>query len=186
MEPIRTSLRDVDVFTLYRRRVGWLLALVFMNIFSGAGLAYFEETIATAVALIFFLPLLMASGGNAGSQAAALMIRALATGDVHTRDWLHLLGKELAVAVTMGITMAIAVSLVGIIRAPEVTVVVALTMVAIVVVGSVIGMSLLFVFTRAGWDPAAASAPLITSLSDVSGVVIYFSIATWYLGVPSR
>jgi magnesium transporter len=183
--PIRTSLRDAGVFMLYRRRIGWLLALVFMNIFSGAGMAYFEETIATAVALVFFLPLLIDSGGNAGSQAATLMVRALATGDVQMRDWLHLLRKELTVAITMGVTMAIAVSIVGMVRAPEVTAVVALTMIVIVVVGSLIGMSLPFLFTRAGWDPAAASAPLITSLSDISGVLIYFSLASWYLGLAS-
>lgn len=180
--PIRTSLRDAGVGLLYRRRIGWLLALVFMNVFSGAGMAYFEETIAAAVALVFFLPLLIDSGGNAGSQAATLMIRALATGDVQMRDWLHLLGKELTVALTIGLTMAAAVSLVGLVRAPEVTAVVAFTMVVIVVVGSLIGMSLPFAFTKAGWDPATASAPLITSLSDISGVLIYFSVASWYLG----
>jgi magnesium transporter len=110
------------------------------------------------------------------------MVRALAPGDVQGRDWFHLLRKELAVALAMGTTMGAAVSLIGIFRAPEVTVVVAITMVLIVVAGSVIGMSLPFVFTRAGWDPATASAPLITSLADVSGVMIYFSVASWYLG----
>jgi magnesium transporter len=181
--PIRTSLRDATIGMLFRRRIGWLLALVFMNIFSGAGIAYFEDTIAAAVALVFFLPLLIDSGGNAGSQAATLMVRALATGDVQMRDWFHMLGKELLVAVTMGVTMGVAVSLVGLFRAPEVTAVVAFTMVLIVVVGSLIGMSLPFVFTRLGWDPATASAPLITSLSDISGVLIYFSVASWYLGL---
>lgn len=182
--PIRTSLRDASVSMLFRRRIGWLLILVFMNIFSGAGIAYFEDTIAAAVALVFFLPLLIDSGGNAGSQAATLMVRALATGDVHVRDWLSLLRKELTVAATMGATMGLAVSLVGLVRAPEVTMVVAITMVLMVIVGSLIGMSLPFVFTRLGWDPATASAPLITSLSDVSGVLIYFSVASWYLGLP--
>jgi magnesium transporter len=180
--PIRTSLREAGIGMLYGHRIGWLLTLVFMNIFSGAAIAHFEHTIAATVALVFFLPLLIDSGGNAGSQAATLMIRALATGDVHGRDWFRLLRKELAVALAMGTTMGAAVSLIGIFRAPEVTVVVAITMVLIVVAGSVIGMSLPFVFTRAGWDPATASAPLITSLADISGVMIYFSVASWYLG----
>jgi magnesium transporter len=138
---------------------------------------------AAAVALVFFLPLLIDSGGNAGSQAATLVVRALATGDVHLRGWFLLLRKELTVAATMGVATGVAVSLVGIVRAPEVTVVVAITMVLIVIVGSLIGMSLPFVFTRLGWDPATASAPLITSLSDISGVLIYFSVASWYLGL---
>jgi magnesium transporter len=180
--PIRTSLRDAAILFLYQRRVGWLLALVFMNIFSGAGIAAFEETIAATVALVFFLPLLIDSGGNAGSQSATLMVRALATGDVKGSDWLRLLARELRVALLLGVTMAVAVSAVAFFRAPEVVVVVATTMTIIVLVGSLIGMSLPFVLTRFGYDPATASAPLITSLADISGVLIYFSIASWYLG----
>lgn len=185
VEPLKTSLKDATIGFLYKRRILWLLALVFMNVFSGAGIAAFEDTIASSVALVFFLPLLIDSGGNAGSQSATLMIRALATGDVRMRDWVGLLGKELAVAAALGITMAIAVSILGIYRAPEVALVVATTMFLIVIIGSLIGMSLPFLFTRFDWDPATASAPLITSLADISGVLIYFSIASWYLG-PGR
>jgi magnesium transporter len=179
--PLRMSLRDAGIGFLYRRRIGWLLALVFMNIFSGAGIAAFEDTIAAAVALVFFLPLLIDSGGNAGSQSATLMVRALATGDVRAADWLRLLGKELGVALLIGVTMAIGVSAIAWFRAPEVIVVVALTMTVIVVVGSLLGMSLPFLLARFGFDPATASAPLITSLADISGVLIYFSLATWLL-----
>jgi magnesium transporter len=182
--PVRTSLRDAPIFLLYRARIGWLMVLVFMNIFSGAGIAAFEETLSTFFALAFFLPLLIGSGGNAGSQSATLMVRALATGDVRMRDWLRLLGKELSVAALLGGSMALAVSLISIFRAPEIAVVVAITMVAIVLVGSLIGMSLPFLLTRFGRDPATASAPLVTSLADISGVLIYFSVATWYLGIP--
>ncbi len=180
--PIRTSLLDAPAHFLYRRRIGWLLVLVFMNIFSGAGIAAFEEVIAASVALVFFLPLLIDSGGNAGSQSATLMIRALATGDVRMSDWLQLAVKELGVAALLGLTMAVAVSLVSAFRAPEVLPVVAATMVIIVVWGSLIGMSLPFVLTRLGKDPATASAPLITSLADISGVLIYFSMASRFLG----
>jgi magnesium transporter len=168
---------------LYRKRIMWLIALVFMNIFSGAAIATFEETIEAVVALVFFLPLLIDSGGNAGAQSATLMRRALATGDVEMKNWLRLLGKELTVAVLLGVTMAVAVSMVATFRAPEIITVVAITMVSIVLVGSIIGMLLPFLFTRFGADPATASAPLITSLADISGVLIYFSIATWYLGL---
>jgi magnesium transporter len=180
--PLRTSLREAPIQLLYRARIGWLLALVFMNIFSGAGIAAFEDTIEAAVALVFFLPLLIDSGGNAGSQAATLMVRALAVGDVHGRDWLQLLLRELRVALLLGVTMAVGVSAIAFFRAPEILVVVSATMVSIVLVGSLIGMSLPFLLTRLGFDPATASAPLITSLADISGVIIYFSVATWYLG----
>ncbi len=181
---VETSLKDATVGLLVRKRVPWLMILVFMNIFSGAGIAFFEDTIEAVVALVFFLPLLIDSGGNAGSQASTLMVRSLATGDVRLRDWFGLLRKEVIVAVAMGILMGIAVSPVGIFRAgPEVAVVVALTMVCVVVAGSLIGMLLPFLLQRFRFDPATASAPLVTSLADIAGVLIYFSIATWYLGI---
>jgi magnesium transporter len=182
---MNTSLRDAGIGLLVRKRLPWLLVLVFMNIFSGAGIAYFENTIQAAVALLFFLPLLIGSGGNAGSQSATLMVRALATGDVRRKDWLHLLGKEVGVALGIGLCLGIGVSLIGIFRGgPDIAVVVALTMVAVVLAGSLIGMSLPFLLTRFRLDPATASGPLITSLADMAGVIIYFSIATWYLGLP--
>lgn len=181
--PIRMSLLEASVGFLYRRRIGWLLALVVMNIFSGAGIAYFEDTITATIALVFFLPLLIDSAGNAGSQSATLMVRAMATGDVKTRDWLRMAGKELGVAAALALTMAAAVSVVGIFRGGvEVGIVVALTMAIIVVVGSLVGMSLPFLLTRLRLDPATASAPLVTSIADISGVLIYFSIASWILG----
>lgn len=167
---------------LYKKRIVWLFALVFMNVFSGAAIANYQAVIESAVALVFFLPLLIGSGGNAGSQSATLMIRALAMGDVEMRDWFKLLGKELLVSLLLGTTMALGVSLVASFRAPEVITVVALTMILTVIVGSLLGMLLPFVFTRFKADPATASAPLITSIADICGVVIYFSIATWYFG----
>ncbi len=168
---------------LYRKRILWLVVLVFMNVFSGAALANFANVIESMVSLIFFLPLLIGSGGNAGAQSATLMIRALATGDVELSDWLRLMGKELLVALLLGITMAVAVGLVASFRAPEIIVVVGLSMIITVMVGSILGLSLPFIFTILKLDPATASAPLITSLADISGVFIYFSIAIWYLGL---
>jgi magnesium transporter len=181
--PIQQSILEASTRLLYQRRIGWLLALVFMNIFSGAGIAFFEETIAATVALVFFLPLLIDSAGNAGSQAATLVVRALATGDVADEDYTKLALKELSVALLMGLTMAFAVSFISWFRGgPDVAVVVALTMILVVIMGSVIGMSLPFVLKRIGVDPATASAPLVTSIADISGVMIYFTIANWYLG----
>lgn len=169
----------VPLWSLYRKRVTWLVLLVFANLFSGAGIAYFEETIAAQVALVFFLPLLIGSGGNAGAQAATLMVRGMATGDVGVKDWGTLLGRELLVAGSLGLTMALAVAPIGVMRGGEaVAMVVAMSMVIIVLFGSLLGMCLPFLLDRLGWDPATASAPLVTTLIDASGVLIYFSIAT--------
>lgn len=176
------SVRGASIGLLYRKRVVWLALLVFGNLFSGAGIAYFEDTISAYVALVFFLPLLIGSSGNAGAQAATMMVRALATGDVRLKDWGTLLGREILVALGLGGTMALAVSLIGIVRGgPEVAVVVALTMMLVVIVGSLIGMSLPFILHRFKLDPATASAPLVTTIADAIGVVIYFSIATAFL-----
>lgn len=172
------TVRDVPFFSLYRARIVWLVLLVFGNIFSGAGISYFEDTIAGHLALLFFLPLLIGSGGNAGSQSATLMVRALATGDVRASDWGKMLGRELAIGLALGVTMAVAVSAIAMVRAgPEVTMVVACAMVAIVLLGSLVGMSLPFILSKFDLDPATASGPLVASIADVVGVVVYFSIA---------
>ncbi|MDR3093480.1 MAG: magnesium transporter [Bacteroidales bacterium] len=167
---------------LYKQRVFWLTALVFMNVFSGAALSFFENVIQSSVALVFFLPLLIGSGGNAGSQSSTLMIRSIAVGDVEMKDWFRLIGKELIVSLLLGCTMAVGVSMIAGFRAPEVLVVVAATMLLTVMTGSLIGLTLPFVFTKLKLDPATASAPLISCISDITGVLIYFSIAGWYLG----
>ncbi|NLN96666.1 MAG: magnesium transporter [Bacteroidales bacterium] len=178
VSPLKAKVTD-----LYQKRIVWLLALVFVNVFSGAALAKYEDVITSAVALIFFLPLLIDSSGNAGSQSATLMIRSLAIGDVETKDWVRLLGKEFLVSLLLGITMALGVSFVASFRAPEYIMVIAITMVLTVMTGSLIGMLLPFIFTKLKLDPATASAPLITSIADISGVIIYFSIASWYMGL---
>jgi magnesium transporter len=169
---------------LYRKRVFWLVVLVFGNLVSGATIAYFEETIAAHLALIFFLPLLIASSGNAGSQSATLIVRALATSDIEVRDWAALLAREVAVSTLLGATMAAAVWGIGVWRGgAPLAIVVALTMVLVVVAGSVIGMCLPFVLHRLRLDPAASSAPLITSIADGVGVIVYFALATAILGL---
>lgn len=176
------SLKDASIGLLYRKRVFWLVLLVFGNLFSGAGIAHFEDIIAANIVLVFFLPLLVDSGGNAGSQSATLMVRALATGEVVMRDWLYLIGREAMVALALGCTMAAAVSILGYIRGDEIiALVLALSMVSIVMIGCMIGMSLPFVLSKFNFDPASASAPLITSVCDAVGVVIYLFIAAYFL-----
>lgn len=169
------------VMLLYRKRIFWLTILVFMNVFSGAAIAHYEDFIQSAVSLLFFLPLLIGSSGNAGAQSATLMIRSLAVGDVEVKDWFKLLSKELLVSFLLGITMAVGVALVASFRAPDIIMVVASTMVLTVMAGSMIGLLLPFIFTLLNKDPAAASAPLITSIADITGVLIYFSIAKMFL-----
>lgn len=181
--PFGENLREAGIALLYRKRVVWLALLIFGNLFSGAGIAYFEEMILAYVSLVFFLPLLIDSSGNAGSQSATLMVRALATGDVTLRDWRALIGRELAIALALGATMALVVAPIGIWRGgPEVALVVGATMIVLVMVGSLVGMSLPFLLSRLRLDPATASGPLVTTISDGVGVVVYFSIATLILG----
>ena len=178
------SLREASPYALYRSRVHWLVILVFANIFTGAGIAYFEDTIAAHLALLFFMPLLVASAGNAGAQSATLMVRGIATGDVTGSDWAKLFFKDILVASALGLTMSAAVLMVGFFRAGiDIAIVVTLTMIIVVLVGSLIGMALPFILNKLNFDPATASTPLITTIADVSGVLIYFGIATAVLGL---
>lgn len=178
----KLSIKSASILQLYQKRVYWLVFLVFGSLLSGLGIAHFEDIIAANIVLVFFLPLLVGSGGNAGSQSATLMVRALATGDVHFKDWFYLLGRESLVALCLGGTMAFSVSLLGYYRGDEmVALVLALSMMGIVLLGCLIGMSLPFVLNRFGFDPASASAPLVTSICDATGVLVYLFIASQLL-----
>ncbi len=182
--PFSQSLREAGISVLYSKRIVWLALLVFGNLFSGAGIAYFEDMILAYVSLVFFLPLLIDSSGNAGSQSATLMVRALATGDVELKDWRDLILREFAVAAALGATMALVVFPIGALRGgPDIALTVGLTMFVVVIIGSVVGMSLPFLLSRLRLDPATASGPLVTTISDGMGVLIYFSIATLVLGL---
>lgn len=176
------SLKTAPILSLYKKRVFWLVILVFGSLLSGIGISHFEDIIAANIVLVFFLPLLVGSGGNAGSQSSTLMVRAIATGDVQVKDWFYLLGRESLVALCLGVTMAIAVSVLGYIRGDQmVALVLAISMLGIVLMGCLIGMSLPFILNRLGLDPASASAPLVTSICDATGVIIYLFIASQLL-----
>lgn len=175
------SLRSASLFQVLIKRMPWLLVLVLMNAFSGSGMKFFESTIESMTALVFFLPVMLGSGGNAGSQSATLMVRALAIGDVKMADWLMFFRRELLISLSLGLAMACGISLIALALAPTVIAIVATTMIVNVMVGSLLGMSLPFLLTKSKVDPATASAPLITSLCDILGVIIYFSIATWFI-----
>lgn len=179
VEPLTQSVMKASIGLLYRKRIVWLALLIFGNLFSGAGLAFFEDTILAYVSLVFFLPLLIDSSGNAGSQSATLMVRAMATGDVAMKDWKKLISRELIIALALGLTMALLVFPVGLMRGGyEIAIVIGLTMVFVVMVGSLVGLSLPFLLSKLNLDPATASGPLVTTIADAVGVIVYFSIAT--------
>lgn len=182
VSPLGMRFAEAGVGLLTRRRLGWLLSLVFVNLASGAVIGHYEELIAANTVLAFFLPLLIDSGGNSGAQSATLVVRALATGDVGPKDAGRLALRELGISMALGVTMAAAVFLLGWWRGGwDIAVVVAAAMAATVVASSLIGLLLPFLLSRFRADPATASAPLITSIADILGVAIYFAIAARWL-----
>lgn len=180
---IITRIKEIPIKKLYRSRVVWLLGLLFMDMFVGGIIQSFEETIAKYVVLVTFLPVLVDTAGNVGSQAATLVIRAMAVGTVQVKDWLVLLGRELLVAGSLGLTMGLGISLMGIIRGgTQVATVVVSAMVFNVLAGGAIGVLLPFLFTKFRVDPASASTPLITTIADIVGTAIYLGLAYLILG----
>ncbi len=180
ISPLETNYANASVLTLFSKRVFWLLSLIIVNLISTGIMAAYEDVLASVITLTFFIPLLIDTGGNTGSQSATLIIRALVTKDVELADWREVFLKELAVGVSLGLVLGIAGSCLGLFRGDlRVAIVVGLTMSAIVIVANLIGMILPFILTHLRMDPAVISAPLITSIVDAVGLLIYFSIAAW-------
>lgn len=184
VSPLRVSLKDASSRLLYRNRVTWLVGLTLVYLVTGRIMQGFEATISHAVALVFFLPLLIDSAGNAGSQSAVLMVRALGVGDVELKDWTKVLLKELAVSGTMGSLMGLVVfAVAAITEGFQVGLVTGVTMLVSVVATCLIGVFIPFLLSKLNFDPASASSPLVTSIADILGVVIYFSMASWLMGL---
>ncbi|KLI15930.1 magnesium transporter [Brachyspira hyodysenteriae] len=182
-----SNIKQANPIVLYKRRIFWLFVLVFVNIVSGYVIGMFEETISKYVSLIFFLPLLIDSAGNAGAQSSTLIIRSLSVGDVKKSDWLFMLGKEILVSTTLGLTMSVAVSLIAVFRGGLIiALVVSLSMILVVVIGSLIGLCLPFLFVKFKKDPTTSSVPLVTSICDISGTAIYLLLATTILSNFSK
>ena len=150
-------------------------------------MAHFEKEIARAVVLALFVPLIISSGGNSGSQAATLTIRAMALGEIRLRDWWRVIYRELGIGLGLGLILA-SIGFVRIILwqnifhlyGPHYLLIasaVSLTLVGIVLWGTIAGSMLPFIFRRLGFDPASASAPFVATLVDVSGIVLYFTIS---------
>jgi len=179
-----TKLREIPLRKIYRSRVTWLLTLLIMDLVTGGIIQGFEKTIAKYVVLVTFLPVLVDTAGNAGSQSATLVIRSMALGTIQMRDWLYLLRREFLIAGALGVTMGLGISVMGIVRGGSLLIaqVVVLAMIVNVIVGCTIGVLLPFIFARFKKDPAAASTPLITTLADILGTAIYLGIAYMLLG----
>ncbi|MGC8764475.1 MAG: magnesium transporter [Brevinematia bacterium] len=178
-----TDLLKSPISKLYRSRVFWLVALLIMDLVTGGIIQSFEILIGKYVVLVSFLPVLVDTAGNAGSQSATLTIRALALGTVNPKDWIRLFLKEIFVSSLLGITMSVGISFMGFLRGgANVVKVVVTTMFVNVVIGSLIGIILPFIFVGLKKDPATASTPLITTLADIIGTGIYLTIAYFMLG----
>jgi magnesium transporter len=184
VSPLTQGYQESTIFTLYGRRTGWLVVLVFVNLVSSGVIEAYQKTLQATIALAFFVPLLIGSGGNTGSQAATLIIRALATEEIHVREWLGTVLKELGVGLALGLTMAAASMLLGVLRGGwQVGAIVGISMLGIVVMSNLIGVLLPFALTRLRIDPAVASSPLITTIADATGLFLYFNVASWIMGV---
>lgn len=182
--PLRQSYRRLSIFDLYGKRIGWLAILLFVNLISSGIIAAYEETLSAAIALAFFIPLLIATGGNTGSQSAMMMVRALVTDDIALGQWGSTFLKELGIGLMLGGTLAAGSFFLGLFRGDfMIGVVVALSMATIVLVSNLIGMSLPFIFEKVGRDPTVASSPLITSIADAAGLLIYFFFASQLLAL---
>jgi len=176
--PLDDVYTATGIVALVKKRMGWLLGLVIVNLMSSGVIAVFEETLAATIALAFFMPLLIDSGGNIGSQAATMMIRGLVTGDLTIGRWARTLAKEAAIGGLLGLLMGAAAGVLGFYRGGyELGLVVGLTMVILAVLSNLVGTALPFAFHRLRIDPAVASGPLITTVADTVGLVVYFTIA---------
>lgn len=179
-------------WTMIRKRGGWLAALFLGEMLTASAMQHYEFQLEKAVVLAMFIPLIMSSGGNSGSQATSLLIRGLALGDVRLADWWRVLLRELPAGIVLG-TLLGAVGFVrielwqhlGLYDYGEHSLLIAFTiwlaLIGIVTFGSCIGSMLPFLLQRVGFDPASASAPLVATLVDVLGLVIYFSVAALLL-----
>jgi magnesium transporter len=179
---------EVGVLEMVRKRAIWLTVLFVGQLLTATAMAYFEDEIARAVVLALFIPLVISSGGNSGSQASTLVIRAMAMEEVRLRDWARVLRREVAAGLLLGVLLGV-IGLLRVVLWPGrvsafgehfflIGLTVAVSLVWIVLWGAVAGAMLPFLLRRLGFDPASASAPFVSTLVDVTGLVIYFSVAT--------
>ena len=188
MQAIEEPYTQIGILEMVRKRGGWLAALFLGEMLTSVAMQEFEHEISRAVVLALFIPLIISSGGNSGSQATSLIIRALALQEVRLRDWWRVALRELPAGLALGTLLG----LIGVVRVvtwqwagwydygrhyPLVALTVGISLVGVVLFGSLAGSMLPFLLRRLGFDPASASAPFVATLVDVTGLVIYFSVA---------
>jgi len=188
VNPLKEGYHRASVRALYAKRVGWLVILVVLSILSSSVIKNFTGRLNPLLitSLIAFVPLLLGAGGNAGSQASTLVIRALVTNDIQYNDILKTVLKEIGVGLLLGMTLGFIAAIIAYFQSSNILGIastVGLSMLSIVMTANLIGMSLPFILSKIKIDPAVASAPLIATLTDVSGLVIYFSIAMVIIGL---
>lgn len=178
---------DINLFLLVKKRVGWLIILFLGEMLTATAMGFFEKSIAKAVVLALFIPLIISSGGNSGSQASTLIIQAMALGEVTVTDWWRVMRRELLSGLMLGLTLG----LIGFMRIYIWTlfspiygpywILVGLTvgcaLVGVVLWGSLAGSMLPLILKKLGADPATSSAPFVATLVDVTGLIIYFTVA---------
>jgi magnesium transporter len=191
MEALQAPYLEVGFFDMMRKRAGWLSVLLVGEMLTASAMGYFEEEIARAVVLALFVPLIISSGGNSGSQASMLVVRAMALGELRLRDWWRVVRREFAAGLTLGAVLAT----IGFVRVVLwesmfhiygehhllIAATVAASLIGVVTFGTLAGSMLPLVLHRLGFDPASASAPFVATLVDVSGIVIYFTMASLLL-----
>ncbi len=186
-ESLNAPYLQVGLFEMVRKRASWLSALFLGEMLTATAMAFFQEEIARAIVLALFIPLIISSGGNSGSQATTLIIRGMALGDVKLRDWWRVIQRELAAGLFLGMILG-SIGFIRIILWPGkqalygehyvlVAVTVCCSLIGVVLFGTLAGSMLPFLLRRLGFDPASASAPFVATLVDVTGLVIYFSVA---------
>ncbi|MEK6556522.1 MAG: magnesium transporter, partial [Bdellovibrionota bacterium] len=176
---------------MVKKRAGWLVILFIGEMFTATAMGYFEHELQRAVILALFIPLIISSGGNSGSQTSSLIIRAMALGEVSLRDWWRVLMRELGLGLTLGLILG-AIGFLRVALWPGaieiygahymmIGAAVATSLIGVVMWGVICGAMLPFALRRVGFDPASASAPFVATLVDVAGVVIYFTSASLFL-----
>lgn len=182
---------DINLFRLVKKRVGWLVILFLGEMLTATAMGFFEHSIEKAVVLALFIPLIISSGGNSGSQASTLIIQAMALGEVTISDWWRVMRREIISGLMLGITLGIigflrigAFSLFSDMYGPHwvlVGLTICFSLVGVVLWGSLAGSMLPLLLKKLGADPATSSAPFVATLVDVTGLIIYFSVALMFM-----
>ena len=184
VEPLRMSYIDARFISLYRKRVFWLVGLLGINLIAAGVIEAFETTLSSAIALAFFIPMLMGTGGNVGTQSATLVVRALATREVNLKQFFRIVKRECMTGILLAVTIAFAGWWFGYLKGGhDIALTIGVSMFLIVILTNVIGVIIPFFLYGIKIDPAVISSPLIASISDVSCLFIYFFIAKHVLEV---